>query len=187
MRTFIAFEISDQTRAGLRSAQQAMGRLSGVRWVRPESIHLTLKFIGEAADGALPGIFDAMRRAVAGVAPFEFEVRGLGWFPPGRSPRVLWAGVEPDGGGLAEIAGRLEAGLAECGIPPETRAFKPHVTLGRVRGALDAEAVRGAFERVAGESFGSGIADELVLFMSELAPQGARYTRLGAVGLETSG
>ena len=92
MRTFIAFDIDDGVRSALRVAQRAMGRIASVRWVRPESIHLTLKFIGNIEDRLLPAVFEVMRAAVAGLEPFEFDVRGLGWFPPGQRPRVLWAG-----------------------------------------------------------------------------------------------
>ncbi len=183
MRTFIAFDLGDDIRAGLRAAQRAMGRITSVRWVKVESIHLTLKFIGEIEDRLLPSVFEVMRSAVEGVAPFEFEVRGLGWFPPGRRPRVLWAGVERDGGSLATIAARLNEGLAEVGVSPENRPFRPHVTLGRVNGRLSAEVAEEAFERVRRKDFGIAAAGELVLYMSELRPDGARYTRLGSVEL----
>jgi 2'-5' RNA ligase len=163
MRTFIAFDVGDDIRAGLRAAQRAMGRIASVRWVKVESIHLTLKFIGEIEDRLLPSVFEIMRSAVADVAPFEFEVRGLGWFPKGRRPRVLWAGVEGDGG--------------------TTRPFRPHLTLGRVKGRLGTEVAEEAFERVRRKDFGVAYAGELVLYMSELHPDGARYTRLGSVEL----
>ncbi|MHC4712250.1 MAG: RNA 2',3'-cyclic phosphodiesterase [Planctomycetota bacterium] len=183
MRTFIAFDVGDDIRAGLRAAQRAMGRIASVRWVKVESIHLTLKFIGEIEDRLLPSVFEIMRSAVADVAPFEFEVRGLGWFPKGRRPRVLWAGVEGDGGTLPAIAARLNEGLAEVGVSRENRPFRPHLTLGRVKGRLGTEVAEEAFERVRRKDFGVAYAGELVLYMSELHPDGARYTRLGSVEL----
>lgn len=183
MRTFIAFDISDQTRQALKAAQKAMGRLAGVRWVDTTGIHLTLKFIGEIEDSRIPAVFEVMRAAVSGVEPIDFEVRGLGWFPPGRRPRVIWVGVETAGGEMAEVARRVEEGLAALGVPPEGRGFKPHLTIGRARGALDAPELEEAFSRVSRRDFGQEVAGELVLYMSRLLPAGAEYTRMGAVGL----
>ena len=120
---------------------------------------------------------------MAGVEPVEFAVRGLGWFPTGRRPRVLWAGVDCEGDVLSGIARRLDEGLADLGVRPENRAFRPHITLGRVREPLDAEAAEDAFERVVRREFGRSVANELVLYMSELHPEGACYMRMGAVGL----
>lgn len=187
MRTFIAFDISNQTRAALRRAQKEMGRIDGVRWANPDGIHLTMKFIGEIKDALLGDVFEVMKAAVAGVAVFEFTVKGVGCFPSQRRPRVLWAGVEPAGGSLSEVASRLDLGLRSVGVAPEKRAFRPHITLGRVRGRIDGRGLEAAFERFGEREFGRNEARELVLFGSELHPGGARYTRLGAVPLEGRG
>lgn len=184
MRTFIAFDVSDRTREALGCAQRAMAGLRGVRWARPESIHVTLKFLGETEEAAVPRVFDIMREAVVGEEPFEFDIRALGFFPEGRSPRVLWAGVDKGEMALRRIAEGLDAGLADVGVAPEKRDFKPHVTIGRARGRLDAAAVESAFRQVGEADFGTCPADELALYMSELGPGGARYTRLGAVSLQ---
>lgn len=184
MRTFVALDLTEETQAALRAAQKAMGRLGGLRWTDPAAIHLTLKFIGDIEDARLAAAFDVMRRAAAGVAPVEFAVRGLGWFPPGRRPRVIWAGIEGSTGVIAELARRLDEGLADLGIAREARAFKPHLTLGRANGRIDASEVEAAFGRIAKREFGQELAEELVLYMSELLPSGARYTRMGAIPLE---
>ena len=184
MRTFIAFDISEETRQALERAQRAMAGLRGVRWARPDGIHLTVKFLGDIEDAVVPAVFEVMREAVADVGPFEYDVRGLGFFPPGRRPRVLWAGVDRGSITLRRIAERLNAGLANVGVPPENREFKPHLTLGRVRWTLEVAAVEGAFKKVGEADFGVCDAGEVVLYMSELRPDGARYTRLGAAGLE---
>jgi len=183
MRTFIAFEIPEEIQAALRAAQKAMGRLAGVHWANTAGIHLTVKFIGEIEDANVPRVFDAMKQAAEGIAPIDYAVKDLGWFPPGRRPRVLWADVE-SGGEFAEIARRLDESLLGIGIAAEMRPFKPHLTLARVRGTLDADAVEAAFSRVGGRDFGADTADELVLFMSELLPGGARHTRMGGVPLK---
>jgi len=182
VRTFIAFDIGDETRLALKAAQKAMGRLAGVRWVDTKDIHLTLKFIGEIEDSKIPAVFEVMRAAVAGVEPIDFDVSGLGWFPPGRRPRVIWAGVET-AREMAEVARRVEDGMAALGVPPEGRAFKPHLTIGRTRGALDAGELEEALSKVVRRDFGQEVAGELVLYMSRLLPTGAEYTRMGAVKL----
>lgn len=184
MRTFIAFDMSDRTREALRGAQRAMAALRGVRWARPEGIHLTVKFLGEIEDAAVPRVLEVMREAVEGEEPFEFDVRALGFFPDGRSPRVLWAGVQRGVAALRRIAERLDTGLCDVGVAAEKRDFKPHLTIGRARGRLDAAAVENAFRQVGEADFGTCAACELVLYMSELGPGGARYTRLGAVSLQ---
>jgi len=184
MRTFIALEISGRTQEALRCAQKAMGRLAGVRWAEASDIHLTLKFIGEIEDSKIPAVFDVMRSVAGTSGPIEFAVRGLGWFPPGRKPRVIWAGVEGNTAALAEIARRLNEGLAQLGVPPETRSFKPHLTLARARGTIDADAIQEAIDRVRKPEFGREFAEELVLFMSTLRPTGAEYTRMGAIAFE---
>jgi RNA 2',3'-cyclic 3'-phosphodiesterase len=183
VRTFIAIELSDETLNGLRNAEKAMGRLPGVRWVSPETIHLTLKFIGDIDDPLIPGVFKAMREAVKGIGPIDFAVKGLGWFPQGKRPRVLWAGIEEAGGAIEELAKRLDVGLLDLGIAGDGKPYRPHVTLSRIRGPIDTGVVEEAFGRVGRKEFGRETADEIVLFMSELSPAGAEHTRMGAVSL----
>jgi 2'-5' RNA ligase len=184
MRTFLAFDITEGTRNALRAAQKLMGRLQGVRWTDPEAIHLTLKFIGEIEDSKIPDVFRVMKTAVEGIGPLEFSVRGLGWFPPGRRPRVIWAGVEGAVAEIQEVARRLDEKLGDLNVPRENRAFKSHLTIGRVNGRIDAAEVEHAFGRAAKREFGQELAVELVFYMSELLPSGACYTRMGAVPLE---
>jgi len=183
-RTFIAVEISDATRDALKAAERAMGRLPGVRWSNLDTMHLTLKFLGDIEDSLVPGVFEVMREAVKGIAPFEFSVKGLGWFPPGRRPRVLWAGIENPEGSIETIAKRLDEGLAALGIAGDGKPYRPHVTLSRIRGPIDTDVVEEAFGRVGRGEFGREAVDEIVLFMSELNPSGAVHTRMGAVSLE---
>jgi len=118
---------------------------------------------------------------VKGVDPFEISIRGLGWFPSGRRPRVIWAGVEDAGGDVEAIARRLDDGLVDVGIAAEAKQFRPHITLSRLRGAIDTGAVEKAFAGVGRKEFGRETVDEIVLFMSELMPSGAVHSRMGAV------
>jgi len=183
MRTFVAFDVNEETQRELRRVREELSGLPNVRWVRLEGIHLTVKFIGEIDDPVVPEVFKAMERSVEGIEAFEFRVKGLGYFPPRRMPRVLWAGVEEDDRRFVEIADRLNSELAELGVKPEKRDFIPHITLGRVRGRIDKEEVDEAFEERRERQFGADEASELLLYMSELHPEGARYTKMGAVPL----
>lgn len=187
MRLFIAFDTDEDIQAALKRAQKSMGRLPGVKWAAPEAMHITVKFIGEFPAEKVGDVLEVMREAVKGVRPFEFAVRRLGWFPPGRRPRVVWAGLEDDGGALGLVAGRLERGMAALGVAPEGRAFKAHLTLGRARGEVESAGLEAAFAKVADREFGRHAAKELVLYMSELYPSGAVYTRMGAAALREEG
>ncbi len=185
MRTFIAFDITAETRAALRAVQKSLSKLNAVRWTNPASVHLTMKFIGDVPDSHLPDVLAAMRHCVAGVPPLDVNVRGLGCFPSPARPRILWAGVEGSVDPLRQISSCLNTTLADLGVPPDNKGFRPHVTVGRVRGRVDSDALDAALGQFARHDFGQNTLSELVLYMSELAPSGARYTKMGAVPLET--
>src|SRR5207245_7151093 len=104
-----------------------------VAWVAPESLHLTLKFLGRVREARTPELAVALTRATAGLTAFEANVAGLGAFPSPARARVIWAGVGRGTDALVELAGRVDAALAALGVEREPRAFSPHVTLGRVR------------------------------------------------------
>lgn len=138
LRLFIAVELPEVV---VRHIGQVIGRLRqqdlpGIRWVRPEGVHLTLKFLGNVPESHVQAIAEAMGWAVAGVAPFVLHVRGVGVFPHLRAPRVLWVGVQGDLERLVQLHQRLEEALEAQGFTKEQRAFSPHLTLGRVRGRL---------------------------------------------------
>lgn len=179
IRSFIAIDISEDVRRALDSF---IGELkpegSNVRWVRIEGIHLTLKFLGNIPHSMTGEIEQAMSRAAKGTGTFEVQVKGAGAFPNLKKPRVYWVGIDEPSGKLADLAKRIEDELKALGFETENRAFKPHLTLGRVKfggkaGRL-AEIVGGARDR----SFGSFEAKELVLFKSDLKPGGAVYSKL---------
>jgi 2'-5' RNA ligase len=183
-RTFIAIVLPEPIIRQLAQVQRQLERqapLESVRWVKPEGIHLTLKFLGDTPVGKL----DAIRAALAAVAsrasPCAFTVGGLGCFPNPRRPRVIWVGVQTAGGELAALQRAVEAAMAPLGFPPEGREFTPHLTLGRVRdripsadlsrlGALVSSTDIGTLGEVQAHSF--------ALIQSVLKPSGAEYTPL---------
>lgn len=184
MRLFWALELPLEVREALRSAQEDLRALcpEGLRWTRPEALHLTCKFVGERDDP------EALLAAVGALPPpgaLRLELTRLGSFG-GRRPRVVWAGVGgPDRGALEDWAARLDERLAALGVPRERRRFRPHVTLARAKGrgprpelyALAVDSIR-----LDPHPF---VAREAVLFSSTAGTQRGpvRYTPLGRVPL----
>ena len=182
MRLFVALEIPDQVRDGfaaliaeLRGADSSFSK-SRARWVRPENLHVTLKFIGHVDSGKL----DAIRAALAEVRldnPVELRFRGLGFFPNGKRPRVFWAGIEASPN-LAPLAGEIEARLAKVGISGETREFAPHLTLARFEPPGISDGLSAIAQENVAREFGTVRTGEFHLFESKTKPSGAEYARL---------
>ena len=182
MRLFVALEIPDQVRDGfaaliaeLRGADSSFSK-SRARWVRPENLHVTLKFIGHVDAGKL----DAIRAALAEVrldSPVELQFRGLGFFPNGKRPRVFWAGIEASPN-LAPLAGEIEARLAKVGISGETREFAPHLTLARFEPPGISDGLSAIAQENVAREFGAVRTGEFHLFESKTKPSGAEYARL---------
>lgn len=175
MRLFVAVEIAGTVGAALEA--EVCGPLSetlpGARFTRPEGRHLTLKFLGETEDGRLGAVEAALGRAVDGHGPVELALGELGGFPNLRRPRVVWVGVAGATESLARLAGDVEAELAAVGFPREQRAFRPHLTLCRFR--VPEQIGDLPVVDVPDEGF---VVSEVVLFRSQLHPEGARYSAL---------
>ena len=180
IRSFIAIDLSDAARRQIEDFTQVLRKSDAqVGWVRIEGIHLTLKFLGNVVPELIEEIKPVIARLASQTGPIHIEPAGCGAFPTIKAPRVIWVGLRGRIGPLAELAQRVEAELASFGFKPEDRPFKPHLTLGRVRG-------RGGFKplqqillvhirTLPREPFD---AVEVVLYKSELRPDGARYTPL---------
>lgn len=181
MRLFVALDLPGAVRGALAEVTgQLKPKCREARWVRPESMHLTLKFIGHAiADGDAEK-FAALRRALATVhstGPAELHFRGLGFFPNERRPRVVWCGMEASAN-LAPLAADIDRALEPLGIPRETRAFVPHLTLARIDPPRRLEALARAAADLQSKDFGSARETQFYLFESKLRPSGAVYTKL---------
>lgn len=184
IRAFVALNLPPgviDLAAGLQSALKERGLR--LRWVRPQSIHLTLKFLGDISPGDAGAIGEAIQRAGRGMAPLQLTVQGMGVFPGIKRPRVLWIGLGGQIEPLRLLYARVEDELADLGVAREQRGFKAHLTLarfkqgGRASEVLEAIASLGTYES---KSFA---ADRLVLYKSDLRPQGAVYTPLTEVPL----
>ncbi|HEV8663540.1 MAG TPA: RNA 2',3'-cyclic phosphodiesterase [Candidatus Methylomirabilis sp.] len=177
MRLFIAIVLSDALRDALGALQRDLRAAGGpVSWVKPENIHLTLKFLGEVPPAREGLVREAMAEAVAGLSPFTLRAGGCGAFPGGRNPRVLWVGLRAGGPEAATLAARVEAACAARGFPPENRAFRGHLTLGRVRGSRGLEETLRRLQAHAEDTLGETAVDRIVLYESRLHPAGSIYT-----------
>jgi 2'-5' RNA ligase len=181
MRVFVAIDLADNVRQRLTSEQAQLrvkcGRSRGIHWTRPEGWHLTLKFLGEIE----PEQVKAVAAALVALPPFpafEIDVKGFGFFPDARRPRVFWAGLDAPPA-LAELAGRVESALEPLGFERETRPFRPHLTLARLDG-LD-PILEAAVPLLPRTSLGRFEVREYFLFESRLYPGGAEYKKQARV------
>lgn len=190
LRLFVACELPDEVRGALGRVQDDLRRLGAdrLRWVRPEGIHITMKFLGGVDEGRVGEIETALAGAVE---PFEFQVGfgKVGSFGGSRA-RVLWIGLDGDVSGLSELAARIDAALEPLGFPRERRPFAAHVTLGRLPDEIPASVRRALpdiLARYAPPPLPPLVLSDVALMRSIVGPGGSRYERLAAFPASHSG
>lgn len=179
-RLFAAVDISEQAR---KLAVEYINVLRNehlnvrVGWAAPEKLHITLKFLGDVEAAQEEKVADALAEASAAIRPFELRIAGTGVFPGEREPRVLWLGVEDIEGGLARLHSRIENALAAAGFAKETRAFRPHLTIARIRDPRTAARLAQIHlsRPFSADQF---TASHTTLYQSRLLPSGSEYTKL---------
>jgi len=188
MRAFVAVEMSQPIRDDVGRLIERLRRAGGpVKWVAPANLHLTLKFLGEIGEDAVPRAIAILRECIQGVAPFALSVRGAGAFPTPARPRVLFVDAHDEPPCLANIAKRLDKAMTAIGVPREKRKFRNHVTIGRVRKPSTAIAdMADELGKATERSFGTMTVEEVVLMKSDLRPDGPVYTPVERVALKTS-
>ncbi len=183
-RTFVAVALPPEAVRALEElCAQLRRRPEGhvSRWSAPETIHLTLKFLGNVPDGRLPTVYAAVDRACRPEAPLTVEIVGLGCFPNPRRPSIVWAGLQDPSGRLAGLAERIDRELAHEGFARETRPFHPHLTIGRVRRGARREEAAALGETIAqwpAEALAEVPVGGVTVFGSTLTPSGPVHTRL---------
>ena len=190
VRAFIALEIPEAVRGSLLRLQQQL-RAGGLRarWVRPENVHLTVRFLGDIPLGVIPPVCSALEGAADGLKAPELQVANLGVFPNLRRARVIWAGLGGQVDGLNKIKARVDACLQTVDrrlFPIENRRFRAHLTLGRFRKPVE-EGLAAALKEPAGDDPLPFFAKTLALLRSELKPGGPVYTPLGRWTLQGAG
>ncbi len=176
MRIFVAAPLAPALRdaiVGMRSRLNSAG--SALRWVAPENLHFTLKFLGEVGEAGARRVADAARRVAEGRTRFEIVVAGLGAFPSARRPQVVWVGVGEGADHLIALARDLDRALHRLRFPPEQRPFQPHLTVARVRRAGPVPDLSGPVHDFERTVLGAQTVDALLVMESTLHPTGATY------------
>jgi 2'-5' RNA ligase len=176
-------ELKDRVAAIQRRLDSGLGR-NLVRWTGPEQLHLTLRFYGEVPEANVTELSTALRKATEGVRRFELRLTGLGGFPSLRRPAVVWLGLEGEIEPLQKLETQIERETARFGSHSETRAFHPHLTIGRVKRVADASPRVGqALAAEAMERVGALPGACVQLIQSQLKPGGSVYTVLEEIAL----
>ena len=188
VRSFIAIELPDELKLALTRLQTQLksGREYPVKWVDPYSVHLTLKFLGNIDIDRIGEITGAIETSAQGIPPFHLEVGGLGVFPGLRRVQVAWVGLSGDVDRLSQLQQRIESNLARLGFVAESRPFKPHLTLARVRERASPEERNGFGRLITDTSIEDKYSfnvDAVSLMKSQLTREGAVYSRIGSVKL----
>ena len=182
LRLFVAVKLGQEAREALRQlVARAQSRQAAecIRWVDPDKMHITLRFLGQVKEGLVPGIASALHAACAGRQPFELRLGGLGSFPSEAAPRVIWVGLAPEG--MAELESLQKAvneALHKIMGTPEDREFRPHITVGRVRDKVsqkERQAIRSLLAAMAPVPRASFVVDAASLMRSTLLPTGPQY------------
>lgn len=188
IRSFIAIEMSDEVKSNLSSLMDRLkpAKHPQVKWVAPESVHLTLKFLGGVYSDQIPGITEAISSAARGVPPFELKVGGLGAFPNTEQPRVIWVSVTGDVKRVKMLQRGIDDALSHLGFSREKRPFTPHLTLGRMKDKVSSRERDDIGKLVTSTKFAGGATLEvrgISLMKSTLTPSGAIYSRLESIAL----
>jgi len=186
IRTFVAIPISSEVRQACAQLLKDMEPIPAkVKWVKPESIHITLKFLGNLQLSDVQRVEEAVGSAVKNIAAFSLQAEGIGAFPSFRRPRVFWVGLnESSLIPLHMLQQRVESELVAAGFPAEERPFKPHLTLGRVK---TLQGIKKVVDYLKNYSFPSlpFMVKEVLVMRSQLRPEGAYYSVLNAYRLRT--
>jgi len=183
IRAFVAIELDDRVRRRLEEAVSPLRRTGAhVSWVPPDNLHLSLAFLGDIFQDTVQLASSALDEAARGSAPFVFNVSGLGTFGSRRSPRVIWAGVQ-ESRDLAALYGRMADLLRALDLVIDSRPFRPHITLGRVRSGRGRPALLDALAEAGSPGFGEVSVTRVVLMRSTLTPRRAVYSMLHSATL----
>ncbi len=180
IRSFIALDLSDEAREELARIIKELKRSdANVKWVRPESIHLTLKFLGYIREEQIDPISKRIEKIAEGISPFDINLERIGVFPGWTRPRVVWVGTGGYTDKVKALSKRIEDEMEEEGFEKEKRDFKAHLTVGRVRSLKNKEHLEKEAHSLDVKPAKSHIS-KIILFQSKLTPEGAIYTPLAS-------
>ena len=183
IRTFIAVTIPADIKKRISAYQRQLREYDvHIRWVKPVSMHLTLKFLGDTAPERIPAIADAVKDAAAYTPPFSVTVGGCGCFPHIKRPRVIWIGITAGDEQLCRVAADLENSLERIGHKKDNRPYSPHITLGRIKSQRNIQSLIPAMDQ--DWQGGTFSVDHITVMKSELNPAGAVHKPLHTIELE---
>jgi len=175
-RLFIALELSEQQKSEVDAFQGTVKQyMEGVRWVKPEALHMTLKFLGETGESRIEEIAKTLDETAATITPFAVVYGKSGVFPSPRKARVIWVGLREGNAAVSELASKVDRSLNRIGFDPEKRSYTPHLTIGRVKGSLPEKAVYRYIEEGSNFTTAAWTIKSATLFESKLSPRGATY------------
>lgn len=185
IRSFIAIEINQKTRENIGEWIVKLCKTEAdVKWVEPENLHVTLKFLGYIKDEEVVDISKAIKESVQDICPFSLSIEGLGAFPDLKRPNVVFVNIKEADKNLATLHTRLDERLSSFGIKRENRRYEPHLTIGRVRSRKNTNLLTHEIESNKAIFFGQELVESIALMMSELSPEGPRYSRLDTIALK---
>lgn len=182
VRLFIAIEIADAIRENLSKFQNDLKKTStDVKWVAPENLHITLKFIGATDEEKIDDIITVINQSVINIKPFDLCYSGAGTFPAGKNPRVVFARAVDSNDVLVSLYERLNNQLSTLGITSDERKFEAHVTVGRIKTHKNIKKLMDCVSSYREFTFGKENIKHLVLMKSDLSREGPTYTRLKTI------
>lgn len=187
IRTFIAAPLPEEVVNRVAQLCRQIGEIgTGIRWVEPQNMHLTLKFLGDVDENETYRICQSLQQAAGGHHAFQYECQGAGAFPKVERPRTLWVGVGQGRDEIIALQADIDGAMADLGYAPDPKRYLPHLTIGRVKkpGRWLADVSRLICENA---DFHAGTAplDEVILYSSELTPEGPIYAPIGRSSLQS--
>jgi 2'-5' RNA ligase len=190
LRAFIAIELPASLQQAIQMETASLHKALGsslVRWVPPQNVHLTLKFLGDISPANIELLMQMLTREADQCSTFDIQIVGIGSFPTQRRPRVIWVGLNAPSS-LETLQRGIESAAARLGYSQEERPFSPHLTIGRVHqnlSTMDLQMVRAALEAAQVDDMGTTTVKSIDLFKSDLQSTGSIYTKLFAAPLKT--
>lgn len=184
IRAFIAIKIPEDIIQQIVGVQDVLKRSGvSVKWVEPQNIHLTLKFLGDIVESQIGGIVQVIQESTEEIDPFQISISHVGAFPNLRYPRVIWVGVQDVQKVLQKFQHRLEQGLTTLGFVIEEGIFKPHITIGRIKSQKGKGNLLRIVETLVNTQLGIVQVNSIHLIQSSLKPTGPEYTVLHTINL----
>ena len=181
IRTFIAIELSEHIKKELSDIEKELKETKAVaKWVKPDDIHLTLKFLGNVEEEKIELIKKSIQESVKGVTPFIIDLKDIGAFPSPSRPRVIWVGVQSGKERIKNLAESIEGNLEKIGFKKEDRQFSAHITLGRIKSLVNIDKLKDLIKEKKYHSSSFEVS-KIAIMRSDLTPEGPIYTKLSEI------